>query len=109
MDEARRGESTRLGQESRQTFLQRDFDDSEDVARLLQHAGCGQQHRAGRGGGRLPPPSQSVALAEPMGWSGNELPLGTGGVQEAGNGGPKPSGVPEVSPKEIGNERVSGG
>jgi hypothetical protein len=64
--------------------LQLDFRDLEDVARLLQHAGRGEQQRAGQGGGRLPPPSQSVALADPMGLNGNELPQETWGMQEAG-------------------------
>jgi len=80
----RRGESTRPWQESRPTFLQLDFRDLEDVAQVLQHAGRGEGQRAGRGGGRLPPPSHSVALAAPMGLSGNELPPGTWGMQEAG-------------------------
>jgi hypothetical protein len=32
------------------------------------------ERRVDQGGGRLPPPSYSVALADPMGLSGNELP-----------------------------------
>ena len=83
-EEARRGESTRPGEESRQTFLQLDFDDLEDVAQVLQHAEGGEKHRAGRDGGGFPPRSHFAALADPMGLSGNELPPGTGGIQESG-------------------------
>ena len=47
-----------------------DFDDLKDVAQVLQHAGRGGQRRAGQGGDRLPPRSQSVALAARMGLLG---------------------------------------
>ena len=77
----RTGESTRPGQESLRKFWLFDFRDLEDVARLVQLAGRGEQCRAGQGGGRLPPRSHSVALAEPMGMTGNELPPGTWGIQ----------------------------
>lgn len=61
----------------RQTFLQLDFRDREDVTSVLQYAERGERRCAGRGGGRLPPPSHSVALADPMGWSGKKLQPGT--------------------------------
>ena len=57
-----------------------DFDDLEDVAQVLQHAERGEQQRADRNGGRLPPRSQSVALAARMGLMGNGLPLEPAGV-----------------------------
>jgi hypothetical protein len=43
--------------------------------RMLQEIGDVKNlRRAGRGGGRLPPPSHSVALADPTGLMGNGLP-----------------------------------
>jgi hypothetical protein len=39
------------------------------------------QRRADHGGGRLPPPSQSVALAAPMALRGSKLPPGLMGIQ----------------------------
>ncbi len=73
----RRGEESQARQESRPTFLQLDFPISDADTRLLQHAEGGDEQRAGRGGGKLPPPSHSVALLARMGLAGKELLLTT--------------------------------
>jgi len=70
------GESNQPWQTSHQKFLLLDFDDWHFVAPDQQHAKRGEQQRVVQGGGRLPPRSHSVALAAPMGLSGNELPRG---------------------------------